>query len=160
MFENEKVTTAQLVAQYKDEVMALAKYLPYLEKKSGASVMTSYVPENATATTMRIPTYDSTLLAFVKDADKSVFMDRNYDYVYKKYSIRSVNDEMRMIQRATIREMNVFGAILSKYIMRGRTKGAVWNEGVVNGIYYALLSRMKELIEFWDMPYHDLEEQQ
>ncbi len=159
MFEREKLTTSQLVAEYKDTVMVLAGYLPYFEKKSGESVMSSYVPEHAIETTMRIPTYDSTLLSFVKEAEKTCFINRNYDYVYRKYAMRTPKDELRMIERATIHDMDVFGAILSKYIIRGRTRGTVWNEGVKNGVYYHLLSRMKEVIEFWDMPYHNLEEQ-
>ena len=35
MFEKEKQTTGKLVAEYKDTVMNLARYLPYFEKKSG-----------------------------------------------------------------------------------------------------------------------------
>lgn len=158
MFEKEKQTTGNLVAEYKDTVMSLARYLPYFEKKSGESVMSYYVSENATETTMRIPIYDSTLLSFVKEAEKTKLINRNYDYVYRKYAMRTSNDEIRMIERATIREMEVFGAILSKYILRGRTRGRVWNEAVENGVFYCLLSRMKEQIEFWDIPYRDLEE--
>lgn len=158
MFEREKLTTSQLVREYKEDVMALAKFLPYFEKKSGMSAMSSYVPEHAIETTMRIPTYDGTLLSFIKTAEKTRFIDKNYDYVYRKYAMRTAQDERRMIERATIQDMNVFGAILSKYVIRGRVRGNVWNEGVMNGIYYCLISRMKEQIEFWDIPYHNLEE--
>ena len=158
MFEKEKQTTGKLVAEYKDTVMTLARYLPYLEKKSGESAMSFYVSENATESTMKIPIYDSTLLSFVKEAEKTPFINKNYDYIYRKYAMHTVNDELRMIERATIREMEVFGAILSKYIIRGRTRGKVWNEAVENGVFYCLVSRMKEQIEFWDIPYRDLEE--
>lgn len=154
MFEKEKLTTGQIVSTYKADVMQLAVFLPYFEKKSGTSVMSTYVPEQAIETTMRIPTYDSTLLTFVKTAEKSCFIDRNYDYIYRKFSIRDAKDELRMIERATIHDMQIFGAILSKYIIRGRTKGSVWNEGVKNGVYFSLVTRMKELIEFWDIPYN------
>lgn len=158
MFENEKQTTGNLVAEYKDTVMTLAKFLPYFEKKSGETVMSYYVAEQATENAMRIPIYDSTLLAFVKEAEKTKLINRNYDYIYRKYAMRTPADELRLIERATIREMEIFGAILSKYIIRGRTRGRVWNEGVENGVFYCLLSRMKEVIEFWDIPYRDLEE--
>ncbi|MBR4964896.1 MAG: hypothetical protein IKY53_00200, partial [Lachnospiraceae bacterium] len=87
MFEKEKQTTGNLVAEYKDTVMSLARYLPYFEKKSGESVMSYYVSENATETTMRIPIYDSTLLSFVKEAEKTKLINRNYDYVYRKYAM-------------------------------------------------------------------------
>ena len=57
---------------------------------------------------------------------------------------------MRLIQNATIRDMDNLAGILSHYIMGGRTKARLWSEGVTSGIYYALLTKMKSLIEFWD----------
>lgn len=153
MFENEKLTTQQIVNEYKVEVLLLAKYLSWLEAKQGMNVVSQYTPENATESTMRIPTYDGTLLAFIKCADKTKFMNRNYEYIYRKYSMYSCEDEFRMIARARIQDMDVLGAILSKYVIKGRTKGMVWKEGVENGVFYALVSKMKELIEFWDVPF-------
>lgn len=155
MFENEKLTTEQFVAEYKEEVRILLKYLPWLEAKLGQNVVSQYTPEAATASTMRIPTYDGTLLAFVKCADKSKFINRNYDYVYRKYRMTDYQDELRMIARARIQDMDLLGSILSKYIIKGRTKGMMWKEGVENGVFYALISKMKELIEFWDVPYEE-----
>ncbi len=153
MFENEKLTTEQFVAEYKDEVAVLLKYLPWLETKQGKNVVSQYTPDSATDSTMRIPTYDGTLLAFVKCADKTKFINRNYDYIYRKYRMLNYEDELRMIARARIQDMDMLGAILSKYIIKGRTKGMMWKEGVETGVFYALISKMKELIEFWDVPY-------
>lgn len=153
MFEKEKLSTAQFVAEYKDEVAKLLKYLPWLESKNGRSVVTHYSPEATSASSMRIPTYDGTLLSFVKCADKTKFINRNYDYVYRRYRMVDYEDELRMIARAQIQDMDLLGAILSRYIIKGRTKGMVWNEGVEYGVFYAVIARMKELIEFWDMPY-------
>lgn len=153
MFENEKLTTEQFVAEYKEEVGILLKYLPWLASKQGKNVVSHYTPDSATASTMRIPTYDGTLLAFVKCADKTKFINRNYDYIYRKYRMMDYEDELRMIARARIQDMDLLGAILSKYIIKGRTKGMMWKEGVENGVFYALISKMKELIEFWDVPY-------
>ncbi|MBQ7972232.1 MAG: hypothetical protein IJ291_02085 [Lachnospiraceae bacterium] len=158
MFENEKLTTGQLVAEYKGDVSALMRYLPWLQSKSGENVMSDYVPEHATERTMVIPTYDSNLLGFIKQAEQTRFINRNYEYVYRKYVMRNADDEMRMIARAGIQDMTLLGAILSKYVIKGRTKGLVWNEGVENGVFYALVMKMKELIEFWDMPYSSMEE--
>ena len=31
----------------------------------------------------------------------------------------------------------------------------MWKEGVEYGVFYAVISKMKELIEFWDVPYED-----
>ncbi len=153
MFEKEKLTTEQFVAEYKDEVALLLKYLPWLEAKNGHNVVQHYTPDSATASTMRIPTYDGTLLSFVKCADKTKFINRNYEYIYRKYRMVTYEDELRMIARARIQDMDLLGAILSKYVIKGRTKGMMWKEGVENGVFYALVSKMKELIEFWDIPY-------
>lgn len=153
MFEKEKLSTAQLVAEYKDEVAKLLKYLPWLESKNGKNVVSQYTPDSAVASTMRIPTYDGTLLSFVKCAEQTKFMNRNYDYVYRRYRMTDHEDELRMIARTQIQDMELLGAILSRYIIKGRTKGMMWKEGVEYGVFYAVVARMKELIEFWDMPY-------
>lgn len=153
MFENEKLTTEQFVEEYKDDVRLLLKYLPWLESKQGLNVVSQYTPDSATAGTMRIPTYDGTLLSFVKVADKTKFINRNYEYVYRRYRMNDYQDELRMIARARIQDMDLLGAILSRYIIKGRTKGMMWKEGVEFGVFYALVSKMKELIEFWDVPY-------
>lgn len=155
MFENEKLTTSQIVAEYKDEVALLIKYLPWLEAKQGRKVVSHFTPQNATASTMRIPTYDGTLLSFVKCADKTKFINKNYDYVYRKHRMMDFEDEHRMIARARIQDMELLGAILSRYIIKGRTKGMMWTEGVENGVFCALITKMKELIEFWDVPYSE-----
>lgn len=155
MFENEKLTTEQFVSEYKEEVRLFLKYLPWLEAKQGKNVVSHYTPASATESTMRIPTYDGTLLAFVKCADKSKFMNRNYGYIYRKHRMTTCEDELRMIARARIQDMDLLGAILSRYIIKGRTKGMMWKEGVENGVFYALVSKMKELIEFWDVPYEE-----
>lgn len=151
MFEKEKLTTGQLVETYKEDVQLLAKFLPYLAQKSGETAMSVYTPDQAIETTMRIPTYDTGLLSFIRQAERTQFINKNYDYVYRRYSIRSDKDEMRMIDRARIQDMEILGAILSRYVIRGRVKGAVWNEGVKNGVYYCLVSKMQELIAFWDV---------
>jgi hypothetical protein len=44
-------------------------------------------------------------------------------------------------------DMTVLGDILSKYVVLGRTKGLVWSEGVQNGVYLALVLKLKELME-------------
>ena len=60
-----------------------------------------------------------------------------------------------MIARARIQDMDLLGAVLSRYIIKGRTKGMIWKEGVEYGVFYAVISKMKELIEFWDIPYEE-----
>lgn len=153
MFENERTANEQVIKKYKEDVILLARYLPWLESKQGMNVVSHYTPESATEGTMRIPTYDSTLLSFIKCAEQTNFMERNYDYVYRRYFMSTYDDELRMIGRAQIQDMDVLGAILSKYVMKGRVKGMIWKDGVEQGIFYAVVSKMKELIEFWDVPF-------
>jgi hypothetical protein len=32
------------------------------------------------------------------------------------------------------------------------TKGKMWSEGVKNGVFLAVIKKMKENVEFWDKP--------
>ena len=159
MFENEKNSTEQIIAEYEKEIMELSRFLPYLESKKGVNVMSTYIPSGTNSgRQMGIPTYDSTLLSFVNYFKTSPHIDRNYMYVYSRYSIKGVADEYRMIERARIQDMKIIYGILSRYIILGRTKGVVWKEGVENGIFYEAISKMKELIEFWSLPFEQTDE--
>jgi len=46
-----------------------------------------------------------------------------------------------------LQDITVLGDILSKYSFKGDIKGAVWTEGVQNGVYLALLLKLKDLME-------------
>jgi hypothetical protein len=39
------------------------------------------------------------------------------------------------------------GDILSKYVIKGDVKGLIWSEGVQNGVYLAVLYKLKELMK-------------
>lgn len=149
--ESEKLSIQEMVEEYKTNVEEIAKFLPWLEAKNGENLMTSFKPENW-GNTVAIPRYDATLLNFVKTLENSGRMNRNYDYVYKRYRIYDVADEISLTHRATIKDMDMLFAILSKYVIIGRTKGDVWKKGVENGVYLEVVKKMKELIEFWTMP--------
>ena len=77
-------------------------------------------------------------------------MNRNYVYVYSRNRIRTEADEHRFIRNATIKEMGDLWGILSKYILKGMTKAALWSEGVRNGVFLELLLKMKEILAYWD----------
>ena len=79
-------------------------------------------------------------------------MDRNYRYVYNRCRIRSAEDELATVKRASIKEMDVLKAILSRYVMEGMTKGKRWSEAVENGVFLAVITKMKENLDFWDHP--------
>lgn len=149
--EHEKKSTREIVDEYKDIVMELSKYIGWLESKMGQSTMSNFVPQN-TGITLSIPRYDTMLINLVRTLEGSGRMNRNYPYVYRNNRIYNVEDEISMIHRATINDMEILFGILSKYIITGRVKARVWNEGVENGVYLECISKLKELIEFWDMP--------
>jgi len=148
--DKEKFSISELVTIYKSDVLLLVRYLPYFEGKNAADVAHYYNGEAIGEKTMSFPVYDSTLLSFVKEAQKTVFMDKNYRYIYSRHRIRNYQDEYLLIEQATIQDMDILGGILSKYIMGGMTRGATWMEGVEYGIYYRLIRKAQELIVFWD----------
>lgn len=142
----------QVVKEYRADVEKLARYLSWLESKKGMSVQQSYSGSGIGEHSIAFPVYDSTLLGFVKEAQKTKLMDRNYRYVYSRNGIRTVKDELLAVKRSGIREMNVLKAILSRYVMEGMTKGKRWSEAVENGVFFAVVAKMKENLDFWDHP--------
>lgn len=137
------------VDTYREDIEALVKYLPWLESKNKKNLASSYTPRDGGEHSMPVPVYDSTLLNFVKTAQKTKFIDRNYVYVYHRKRLNTAADELRMIKGTQMMEIENLGAVLSKYVLQGMSKGAVWNEGVSNGVFCAVVSKMKELLEFW-----------
>ncbi len=139
-----------MIEKYGRDVEGLCRYLEWLESKKGEDVGGRYDPgEGKKATTISVPIYDSTLLAFIKKARSTAFMDRNYVYAYSRLRIRTAEDEHRVIDNCGIMDMETLGAILSSYCMRGMTKAYVWTEGVKNGVFWHVISRMKELVDHW-----------
>lgn len=144
------LSNEEIVEYYRQDAVKLFRYLNWLESKSGKQVSTIYGADGIADHSVPFPVYDSTLLGFVKEAGNTCFMDRNYVYVYSRKRLKNAKDELRLIQNATIRDMDDLAGILSHYILGGRTKARLWSEGVTYGIYFALLTKMRELIEFWD----------
>lgn len=142
----------QIVNQYKPDVEKLVRYLPWLESKMGTSVQQTYSGSGIAEHSVGFPVYDSTVMSFVKEAQRTQLMDRNHRYVYSRHRIRTVQDEIKAIERASIKEMDVLKAILSKYVMGGMTKGRMWSEAVESGIFLYVIKRMKENLDFWDRP--------
>ena len=68
----------QGVNEYRADVERLARYVPWLESKKGASVQQSYSGSGIQEHSISFPVYDSTLLGFVKEAQRTKRMDRNY----------------------------------------------------------------------------------
>lgn len=150
--ENVRLSTEEIVLIYKEDVKLLSRYIPWLQGKIGQKVTGLYAEEGIEESSIVIPVYDSTLLGFVKEVQKTALVDKNYSYVYAKYRMRDSRDEQREISKARITEMALLKGILSKYILRGMTKGPVWAEGVENGIFLSVLLKLRELIEFYEGP--------
>lgn len=138
-----------MAQQYKEDVMKLAAYIPWLEKSMGNKVSSIYESNEDLKSTISFPVYDSNLLKMVKVARNTQFMNKNYAYVYSRNHIRNVQDELTKIDAATALEFDVLSGILSKYVMQGMTKSAIWSDGVTQGVFYHLFTKMKEIVDFW-----------
>ncbi len=141
--QDEKQST-RIRNEYMADVERLSKFMNWIEKKSGHQVQSYYDGEEG-QNLIQIPVYDSTLLAFVKEARKTKLMDRNYRYTYTRYKIKTVDDELRLLRHAHLRDIDLFKGILSSYVMRGQSKGSVWSEAVENGVFLELMRRMTAL---------------
>ena len=138
-----------IVARYRPELAKITPYLTWLKDNGKNEVAQSY--SNSDLKSMPFPVYNSTLLAFVKAAQATSLMDRNYVYVYSRNRLNSAKDELLFINDAQITDIDDLAGILSKYILTGMTKGAVWAEGVQNGVLYSVVKKMDDLVRFWGM---------
>lgn len=142
----------QVMKENKRILMPLLRYLPWLQQSAGREVSTTYSGEGLAAHSVVFPVYDSTLMSFVREAAKSPLMERNYQYVFTRNRIRSHEDERRIIASATWKEWDILRGILSKYVLGGRVKATLWNEAAKEQIFCLVLSKMKEIVEYWDKP--------
>ena len=102
--------------------------------------------------TMSFPIFDGTLLSFIKEAGNTSFMDKNYVYVYSRLGLKTPEDEKKVIESATIQEWNVLCGILTRYVQGGMTQSYLWRQGMTESIFYLVLLKMKEIVEYWDKP--------
>lgn len=142
----------KVVQEYKPDVERLIRYLSWLEEKSGSVVSETYTGSGIGEHSIAFPVYDSTLLSFVKEVQRTNLLDRNYRYIYSRNRIVTNKDELRAISNSDITRMDVLKGILSKYVIGGMTKGRMWSEAVQNRIFLNVVKKMKENLEFWDRP--------
>ena len=145
MYGQETTLREQVVAEYRDELTKLLKYLPYFEKKSGKDVQNFYEGDE-NHKVIPVPVYDSTLLAFVKDAKKTKFITKNYPYIYRRWKMPNPKAERVAMECATIRDIDLFKGIISKYVLEGQTKSVMWTRGVEEGIFLTALNSLHKLI--------------
>jgi len=150
--DDNKFSTADKVNLYKVDVERLSKYLPWLNNVNGGNLRQAVVPEQGGAGSLRVPVYDSTLLNFIKEFQKTNFLNKNYVYTYSRYRIKDYKDELKLIKNADINSMSVIGDILSMYVIKGMRKSMIWNQGIEYGVYECAVGKMKEIIEYWTRP--------
>lgn len=150
--EKDMLYMHEVALGYRADVERLVRYIPWLESKAGTNTSSIYKGEGIEQNSLPFPVYDSTLMSLVQDARRTNLLDRNYAYVYSRNRIRTAADEQKLIERATIQDMDNLKGILSKYILGGMTKGRIWTEGVANGSILKVLLKMKEILEYWDRP--------
>lgn len=142
----------QLLQEYKQTVTPLLRYLPWLEKNKGQPGSTLYQGAESTEHSLAFPVYDAALMNFVKEASKTKLMERNYRYTYTRNRLNTHDDERRVIAAADLKDWDILRGILSKYVLGGMTKCNLWSEALQENIFYLVLTRMKEIIEYWDKP--------
>ena len=144
MYGQEETTSEKIRAQYLSDVEQLIRFIPWFDKIQGKSV-SNYYDGNGEYKLIQIPVFDSNLLEFVKAAGKTSLVNRNYPYVYTRLKMKTSADELRAIENAHLRDIDTLKGILSKYVLGGRSKAAMWKEAVENGVFVALLKKMKLL---------------
>ena len=90
--ENENEYLEELMKKYRDISQSLLRYIPYFEQKKGQKNYQIYQGEQNT-NSVAIPVYESTLLSFVKEVQRTGLVDRNYVYALSRNGIRTHEDE-------------------------------------------------------------------
>lgn len=150
--ENENTYRQEVMNKYREIFKDLFRYIPWFEQKKGEKAFRLYSGDNMPGNSVSIPVYDSTLLAFVKEMQRSGLMDRNYVYVYSRLGLRTVQDEKNAIENAELKDMEVILGIMAKYVLGGMTKGTLWTQAEEEGIFYYSLIKIKDLLDVWDQP--------
>ena len=145
MYGQEANLREQIIEEYKDDLVRLLKYLPFLEKKGGSDVQNFYEGDGENKV-IPVPVYDPTLLSFVKEAKTTTFMNRNYPYVYRKWKLPDAKAERTAMETATLRDIDLFRGIISRYVIEGQRKSVMWTAAVEERIFVTALSRLKSLV--------------
>ncbi|MCR5791172.1 MAG: hypothetical protein K6G83_14920 [Lachnospiraceae bacterium] len=144
MYGQEEKTSEKVRNQYMRDVERIVRFLPWFDKVQGKSVSHFY-DGNGEYKLIQIPVFDSNLLEFVKEAGKTELMFRNYPYVYTRYHLKTAEDEIKAVQNAHLKDIDVLRSVLSKYVLGGRSKASMWREAVDNGVFQEVLKRLKYL---------------
>lgn len=143
----QNLSREDIIATYRPDIMKLASFLPWLKSKTGQSVSHSYKGADDSASTMPFPVFDSQVFSLVKAIEQTHFLNRNYVYTYSNYRLKTVEDELALLPKLGTMDMKVLGDILSKYVIKGQSKTALWSEAVNKGVFLAVILRMCELAD-------------
>lgn len=145
MYGQETNLREQIIEEYKEDLTKLLRYLPFLEKKSGKDVTEFYEGEGENKV-IPVPVYDSTLLAFVKEFKTTKFLHKNYHYVYRRWRMLDAGAERVAMENATIRDIDLFRGIMSKYVLEGQRKAVMWTAAVEERIFVTALTKLRSLV--------------
>lgn len=146
MEQKERLSREEIIELYQEDAMKLLQYYNWVKKVSGQTMSQIYSGEGIEKSSMAVPVYDSTLLQFIKTAKTTKFMNRNYVYTYSRNMIKTPEDEIKFIKTCTLQDIKALGDILSGYCFKGDVKGAVWTDGIRQGVYLELLEKLNELL--------------
>lgn len=145
-FEGENY--AELITEkYAADIRKLSRYISYFENKRGGDVASDYSGEQGESQ-LKFPVYDSTLLAFTRDAADTGLMDPNYIYKYRQYHITTAADEKAAIRNAKMKDIDLLRGVLSRYVLEGRYKSRRWIEAAERGVFYDVLVKLAEFYDF------------
>ena len=143
----EAVNYTELITKvYADDIRRLSSYIPYFEMKSGKDVASDYDGSLGEAK-MKFPVYDARLIAFTNEASATTLMDPNYIYQYRKCRITTEQQEREAIERAEKKDVEFLRAVLSRYVLEGRYKGARWVEGTERRIFLNVLKKLQAFLD-------------
>lgn len=140
-------------AEYAEKLKPLFAYIPYLKDHEGTKTSSLYEGDsNNKLNSVPVPIYDGTVLSFVKEAQRTGLIDRNYVYAYSKIGAKNPKDERLYIAGTTFRDIDTIISIMARYVLMGMSKGAMWSMAVEEGVWLHCLLKIKELIEMYDGP--------
>lgn len=144
----ERAYREEMIAKYQPEVDKLVPYLPWLEEKLGEAAYRNYDLDDLQKSSVSFPVYDSTLLSLVNTANATTLMNPNYVYIYSRNRLVDDEAEIRFIQDCdSLAALADLAGILSKYVLKGMSKGVVWSEGVKNGAFYYTIQKMQQILK-------------
>lgn len=145
MYGQDTNTREIIIDEYGADLKRLLAYLPYLRKQQNSLKQNFYDGEGGQKV-VPVPVYDSTLLAFVKLAKSTKFINRNYPYAYRHYKIETIEQEKEAMLKAKITDIDLFRGIMSKYVLGGMSKATLWTTAANEGIFVMALECLDKLI--------------